>query len=337
MVTIKDVAKLAGVSTSTASRAMHDSSMISEATKERVRQAMKELNYSPNYSAQNLVKRRSNTIGIVLPVRESQESLGNNPLFMQIIQGISGVCTDNHYMVSLATGRTEDELIANIETLIRSGNLSKFIFLYSKVNDRVFQFVQQAGVSCVVVGESYNATQEGIQFVDNDNTLAGQDAAQFLADKGLRGIAYAYTNMDELVQASRYMGYANVMKEQGQMTKRLQLSRVDDAANMAALTAFLEENPRLEAFVACDDIMAIRLQRLFKKLGRANDEFAIISFNNSIISEVAAPALTSIEIFPYQLGSKAAELILGKAGKENSLTIPHRIIERASTQLPSKK
>ncbi|MBM9834672.1 LacI family DNA-binding transcriptional regulator, partial [Enterococcus faecalis] len=79
------VAKLAGVSTSTASRALHNSDMISQATKERVRRAMQELDYSPNYSAQNLVNRTTNTIGIVLPVRESQDSLGNNPFFMQII------------------------------------------------------------------------------------------------------------------------------------------------------------------------------------------------------------------------------------------------------------
>lgn len=75
MVTIKDVAKLGGVSTSTASRAMHDSSIISEATKERVRPAMAELDCSPNFSAQNLVARKTNTIGIVLPVRENQDSL----------------------------------------------------------------------------------------------------------------------------------------------------------------------------------------------------------------------------------------------------------------------
>ena len=106
MTTKKGVVKLAGVSTSTASRALHDSDMISKATKERVRRAMEELDYSPNYSAQNLVNRTTNTIGIVLPVRESQDSLGNNPFFMQIIQDISSVCSEHDYMVSLASGRT---------------------------------------------------------------------------------------------------------------------------------------------------------------------------------------------------------------------------------------
>lgn len=88
MVTIKDVAKLAGVSASTASRVLHDNSMISEATKTKVRQAMEELNYSPNYSAQNLVKRDSNMVGIVLPVRENHESLGNNPFSCRLSKGL---------------------------------------------------------------------------------------------------------------------------------------------------------------------------------------------------------------------------------------------------------
>lgn len=86
MATIKDVARVAGVSTSTASRALHDSSMISEATKRRVRRAMKELDYSPNYSAQNLVNRTTNTIGVILPVRESQDSLGNNPFSCKLFK-----------------------------------------------------------------------------------------------------------------------------------------------------------------------------------------------------------------------------------------------------------
>lgn len=192
MATIKDVARVAGVSTSTASRALHDSSMISEATKRRVRRAMKELDYSPNYSAQNLVNRTTNTIGVILPVRESQDSLGNNPFFMQIIQGISSVCSENDYMVSLATGRTDDELQKNIQTLIRSGNITKLIFLYSRKADPVFEFVkQEKKVSCVVVGRSYeDAPQKTVRFVDNNNDQAGKDATTFMLVKGYNHLVF---------------------------------------------------------------------------------------------------------------------------------------------------
>ena len=334
MTTIKDVAKLAGVSTSTASRALHNSDMISEATKERVRRAMQELDYSPNYSAQNLVNRTTNTIGIVLPVRESQDSLGNNPFFMQIIQGISSVCSEYDYMVSLASGRTVDELRKNCQALIRSGNIRKFIFLYSHKDDPVFDFVKkQKKVSCVVVGSSYEKlATKSVQFVDNDNHQAGRDVAEFMVNKGFEHLVFAYTDMNELVQTERYQGCRDYLEEHQKDSLSLHFSRVKEDENILKLQQFLVEHPKTQAFIACDDIMAIRLQRLLKN-GKQEKSYAVISFNNSLITEIANPALTSVDIFPYQLGEKAAQLLLEKSRKSVSqkVIIPHQIIEREST------
>lgn len=332
MATIKDVAKLAGVSASTASRALHDSNMISEATKERVRKAMAELDYSPNYAAQNLVNRKTNTVGIVLPVRENQDSLGNNPFFMQIIQGISSICSENDYMVSLATGRSNEELQKNVQTLIRSGNIDKLIFLYSKKGDPIFDYVKQQKVSCVVVGQAYDAPTDHIQYVDNNNFQAGYDAAVFLGQKGYHNIVYAYTDLEELVQAERYEGYQSYIKQQGLRDHHLGLSRVDNRANLEKLQSFLAKNPEIEAFIACDDIQAIRLQRLFKEADIANNRYALLGFNNSLITEIANPSLTSVDIFPQELGEEAANLLLKKILQESqTLIIPHQIIEREST------
>lgn len=334
MATIKDVAKLAGVSTSTASRALHDSDMISEATKERVRKAMEELDYSPNYSAQNLVNRTTNTIGIVLPVRESKDSLGNNPFFMQIIQGISSICSENGYMVNLASGGTDDELRKNCQALIRSGNIRKFIFLYSRKNDSVFEFVKnQKNVSCVVVGSSYEKKiPKSVRFVDNDNYQAGRDAAAFMLEKGYEHLVFAYTDMNELVQTERYQGYSAYMQGCDKEALSLHFSRVNEDDNVLKLQSFLAEHPKTQGLVACDDIMAIRLQRLFKN-SQPLKKYGIISFNNSLITAIANPALTSIDIFPYQLGEKAAQLLLDKKQKEShqKVIISHKIIKREST------
>ncbi|KHD44761.1 LacI family DNA-binding transcriptional regulator [Streptococcus hongkongensis] len=329
MVTIKDVARLAGVSPSTASRAMHDNEMISQSTKDRVKKVMEELNYSPNYSAQNLVKRRNNTVGIILPVRESHETIGDNPFFMQIIQGISGICTDKQQMVALATGRTEEDLLANVTTMIRSGNISKFIFLYSKAEDPVYDFIAREKVDCVVVGHSLTEKRsDQFQYIDNDNRQAGYDASQYLLNKGYSQITYIYNDMDEMVQAERYSGFANAMKEKGKIANSFNMSLAD----AIAFQSYLQENPA-QAFVTCDDILAIKLQKLLRESGQQADKKAIISFNNSIIAQIATPSLTSVEIFPYKLGEAAAQAILAeKKLKDEVLVIPHKIIERASTQ-----
>lgn len=330
MVTIKDVAKLAGVSPSTASRVINNSSMISEATKARVRKAMQDLDYSPNYSAQNLVNRHAKTIGIILPVRENKDFLANNPFFMQIIQGITGVCTDHQYMVSLATGRTEEELIANLQTLIRSGHIKKFIFLYAKKNDPVFTFMAGQDVSCVVVGQSYEQAGQCMAFIDNDNRQAGQDVAQFLLAKGYSQICYTYTDLDELVQADRYAGYEEVMRDHHRPSYGLALSRVDTDYNHQSLQKFLKNNRQIQAFITCDDIMAIRLLKLFKELKISSRRYAVASFNNSILAELAIPALTSVEIFPLELGQKAAQLLLD-TNQARGATVAHEIVERQST------
>lgn len=338
MVTIRDVAKLAGVSPSTASRAMNNSAMISEATKERVRKAMEELDYSPNYSARNLVKRHANTIGIILPVRENQDFLGNNPFFMQLIQGIASVCTEHQFMVSLATGRTEEEMIANLQNLIRSGNIAKFIFLYSKKNDPIFEFMMTQKVACVVVGQSYGKTSHQVAFVDNDNSQAGQDVAKFLLDKGYTQICYAYTDMDELVQADRYTGYEMMMRKHQRPSYAMALSRIDSVKNEQVLGSFLQKNRQIQAFITCDDAMAVRLQQLFKALKISSRRYAIISFNNSILAEMGIPSLTSVEIFPMELGQKAASLLLDDFHQEVS-PILHEIVERDSTpklQVPAQ-
>ena len=108
-VTIKDVAREAGVATSTVSRTLKDSPLISENTKVKVRQAMQKLGYTPNFAAQNLANKSTQTIGVILPVG----TMGNpaqNPLFLEMIQEIGVVCNEQKYMISLATGKTMAEL-----------------------------------------------------------------------------------------------------------------------------------------------------------------------------------------------------------------------------------
>src|SRR3712207_2265256 len=304
--------------------------MISQATKERVKKAMEALDYSPNYSAQNLVKRKSNTVGIILPVREGQDSLGNNPFFMQIIQGIAAVCTDQGYMVALATGRSETELLKNVQNMIRSGNIGKLIFLYSKTDDQVFDFVKKQRVDCVVVGQSTTKDPGNAKFVNNNNHRAGYDAAAFLLQKGYEDIVYAYTDMDELVQAERYKGYAALMASKALTAQALCITLKDDRKSQKQLLDQLAKRSKV-AFVVCDDVLAIHLQRLIKQ---ASTQAAIISFNNSVLAKLASPALTSIDIFPYQLGEQAAELVL--ASREpfsQPVLVPHRIVERSSTEV----
>ena len=337
MATIKDVAKLAGVSPSTASRAMHDSSLISEETKRKVRHAMQELDYSPNFAAQNLANQSSNTIGVILPARE--EAVGENPFFIQIIQGLASICNAHDYLVAVASGQTDEELIKNLETMIKRGNITRFVFVYSQVNDPVLEFIKQQKQTQYVVIGSPESDRDQTCYVDNDNHLAGYDATRYLLEKGFETVIYAYTNLDEGVQNARYLGYQQALNEFKLPKFPLELSNriADEAKNAQALRELLKKVSGRIAVLACDDILALDIQYLWDLCEVDPSKIAMMGFNNSGLAKIARPTLTSVEIFPRFLGTEAAALVINKDKDTfkldlNRVIVPHKIIERDSTR-----
>lgn len=333
MATIRDVARLAGVSPSTASRALNNNGQISAKTTAKVKAAMKKLNYSPNYAARNLANRDSNTVAVVLPVRP--ESVGNNPFFMQILQGICATCNTQGYLVSLATGKTEEELLKNIQNLIRLGNVKLFIMAFANENDEIMDFLEkQEGVKCVVIG--HPAANEKVRYVDNDNYKAAVDAADYLLDQGKTGIGYVYTDLNEMVQLDRYQGYWQTMAKHGRPYAKLNLGEHEDdedGVNLAKLKEFLRTHPQINSFVACDDVVGTRLQQLLVRLRLDPSSYSLVSFNNSVFARLAHPALTSMELFPKLLGAESAMLAI--EGKNNAadddkrrIIVPHKLVER---------
>lgn len=339
MATIKDVARLAGVSPSTASRALHNSSLISAATKEKIWAAMKELDYSPNFAAQNLANREANIVGVIFPPREI--SVGNDPFFVQVIQGIEAFCSARSYLVSVATAPTVDELIHNIEIMIKQGSITKFIFAYSKADDPVRDYVSaQPGVRYVVIGTPPQG-HDHVMYVNNDNITAGSDATAFLMRKGYRHLAYVSTNLQEFVQNDRYLGYQRAMRAAGCEPVAVRLSNgADRSHDQTTFAHFLNRNLQVDAFVVCDDITGLHVQNMLKSLRRDTQEYGMIGFNNSVFAETATPTMTSVEIFPRFLGNEAAVLVMDSPEKEKQklglnssmVVVPHKIVERNSSR-----
>ena len=153
-VTIKDVAALAGVSSSTVSRTCKNNPSISEETKEKVRRAMAQLGYEPNFQASNLASQNSRTIGIILPVsaREAYE----NSFYLEAIRGISQLCNKRQYINTVITGESEEEVLQVIKTMARSGQVDGFIVLYSRQDDPIADFLYNEGFLYVLVGKAYS-------------------------------------------------------------------------------------------------------------------------------------------------------------------------------------
>ena len=183
-VTIKEVARLAGVSPSTVSRTCSDHPSISAQTKERVRRAMQELGYEPGNSGPSMPG--SKTIGIVLPV--SEDDTFENAFFLETMRGISLFCNQKQYFTTLITGSSNEELLSAIRAMVRENHLDGIILLYSNAQDPVIDYLYENGILFVQIGKASQYPGETI-CIDNDNILPQEKPSAICSLWGTGGSA----------------------------------------------------------------------------------------------------------------------------------------------------
>lgn len=333
-VTIKDVATLAGVSPSTVSRTCKNNPSISEETKERVRKAMAELGYEPNFQASNLASQNSRTIGIILPA--SAKEVYENSFYLEAIQGISHYCNGRQYMTTIVTGQDETEILDAVRSMSRSGKVDGFIVLYSKKEDPVIDYLFNEGLLYILIGKATQYTNQTI-YIDNDNLLAGREAAEYLYQLGHRRIAYLGSDSSLMFSADRKAGYQLALASHQLPVRPEYCVEVKNVSenNEEAIRGLLMQKDRPTAILVSDDILAVSLERVCLENHLAiPEDLSIISFNNSLFARLTSPQLTSIDIGAGQLGSEAASQIINHIENPNLLAtkiiVPHHLIERDS-------
>ena len=333
-VTIKDVAALAGVSPSTVSRTCKNNPSISEETKERVRKAMAELGYEPNFQASNLASQNSRTIGIILPA--SAKEVYENSFYLEAIQGISHYCNGRQYMTTIVTGQDEAEILDAVRSMSRSGKVDGFIILYSKKEDPVIDYLFNDGLLYILIGKATQYTNQTI-YIDNDNLLAGREAAEYLYQLGHRRIAYLGSDSSLMFSADRKAGYQLALASHQLPVRPEYCVEVKNVSenNEEAIRGLLMQKDRPTAILVSVDILAVSLERVCLENHLAiPEDLSIISFNNSLFARLTSPQLTSIDIGAGQLGSEAASQIINHIENPNLLAtkiiVPHHLIERDS-------
>lgn len=333
-VTIKDVAALAGVSPSTVSRTCKNNPSISEETKERVRKAMAELGYEPNFQASNLASQNSRTIGIILPA--SAKEVYENSFYLEAIQGISHYCNGRQYMTTIVTGQDEAEILNAVRSMSRSGKVDGFIILYSKKEDPVIDYLFNEGLLYILIGKATQYTNQTI-YIDNDNLLAGREATEYLYQLGHRRIAYLGSDSSLMFSGDRKAGYQLALASHQLPVRPEYCVEVKNVSenNEEAIRGLLMQKDRPTAILVSDDILAVSLERVCLENHLAiPEDLSIISFNNSLFARLTSPQLTSIDIGAGQLGSEAASQIINHIENPNLLAtkiiVPHHLIERDS-------
>lgn len=290
-ITIKDVAKKAGVSISTASRALNDSNVISALTKEKVKKAAQALNYSPNYNARNLSLGETNIVGVVSPIFSGDSS--SNLFQMDLIHAISQTLNKKDYELVLITGKTQKELLAHILKNYEQFKINNFIFLKDEISNTTLTTLQRYQINFVVIGHS----QGKVRYVNNDNVLAGEAATKFLVEKKKSQQPIFFQSSKNLYfEQDRYLGYEKYLKKLGKSP--VKLTEKDD------LELFIRTHPSVDGIVCVDDSLMIKELNSIVRIS-----LPVIIFNDSYLVSKLLKKWTLVDLKPELLGQAAVEVL----------------------------
>ena len=253
-VTIKDVAKAAGVSPSTVTRVIQNKSTISDETKKRVRKTMKELNYHPNLNARSLVSSYTQVIGLVLP--DDSDAFYQNPFFPSVLRGIAQVASENHYAIQIATGKDEKERLNAISQMVYGKRVDGLIFLYAQENDPLVKLVTEEQFPFLILGKSLSPF---IPLVDNDNIQAGFDAAEYFIKKGCSRIAFIGGAKKLYVTQDRLTGYQQALQEHNLPLDGHRTFFADEFLEKKGYNfskQLFEYDPKTDAIITIDSLLA---------------------------------------------------------------------------------
>jgi DNA-binding LacI/PurR family transcriptional regulator len=310
-VTIKDIAKVLGISISTVSRALKNHPDISEATCIQVKELARKLNYEPNALALSLRKNKTFTIGVIIP-----EIVHH--FFSSVISGIEDYAYDKGYnvMVSQSNESYEREVI-NAQALL-ANRVDGVLISLAKTTiefDHFRNFLNQ-GIPMVffdrvcseIITDRVITNDEGGAFA----------ATEHLINVGCRKIAHFAAPQNLLIGQGRLTGYIRALKS-NQIPYNPNLVLHCDTREMVyeKLPGFLQNNPDVDGIYAVNDSTAIATIQLIQKLGKKiPDDIAVVGFGDGPMALIVSPELTTIEQKGYEIGREAITLLINKIEME---------------------
>ncbi|MBB6450022.1 DNA-binding LacI/PurR family transcriptional regulator [Geomicrobium halophilum] len=333
-VTIKDVAIAANVATSTVSRVLANSSKISPETARRVRKAIDDLNYHPNHHARSLANNSTKTIGLIMP--SSAHVSFQNPFFPEVIRGISTEAHKKNYGLYLSTGQTDEEVYEEVKQMVVEKRVDGIILLFSLQNDQLIPFLMEEDFPFVLLGRPAVDHPEQVWYVNNDNVRTGRLVTEYLTLLKHERIGLILNRSDAIVTHDRMQGYREALERSNLPINDDYIVHYADHEN-GGKDAFIEimSVPDPPTALIAEDLVVFDVLRTVQDLGiRVPEELSIVGFNNYMISELASPPMTSIDINIFELGVQSMALLFDRLENPNQdakqRIVPHELIRRSS-------
>ncbi len=331
---MSDIANMAGVSKSTVSRALADSPLVNQATKDLVRKIAREQNYRLNVAARNFRLKESLTIGVILPSGEGEGADWrlSDPFFLEMLGALADAADQRGHQ--LLVPRSKPQKHDWIRSYAEKGTTDGLIFIGQGSQHDAINELAQHYPALAVWGAQIDAKQN-YSIVGTDNSGGGFRATDYLLKQGRRHIAFfGHRNLPEIEQ--RYQGYLAAHKEHGLETNPalvINEERLEKSAE-ESLRACLSSESGLDAIFSSNDIQAMAVIRAVKNLGlTVPDDIAVVGYDDLNLAKDYSPSLTTIRQDRTEAGGLLVDIVLeAYEGRSTQSTIlnPELIIRESA-------
>jgi DNA-binding LacI/PurR family transcriptional regulator len=303
MVSIKDVAEAAGVSTATVSRVLADKPYVRAQVRDHVMAVVKKLNYSPNRVARSLRSRSSNIIGLIVSDIE-------NPFFQQVSRAVEDTANEQGYSVMLCNNDENPNKEETYLKLLRDENVAGVVLSPTPQSTENFAKFSSYNIPMVVIDRRVSNFQ-----VDNiliDNVQSAHTIVSHLIEHGYRRIG-AIFGIGSTTGRERREGYVQALKDHNieLFTDLLKYANPREEDGFVTTQKLLQLHEPPDALLTSNSLLAAGALRAFKENQVAiPDDIAFASFDETTWSRLVVPALTVIEQPTYEIGRTATELLL---------------------------
>lgn len=328
MATIKDVAKAAGVSVATVSRVINNAENVREETKKAVEQAIESLHYSPNGLGRNLRRLETKRILVLL-------NTISNQFFSRVVKGIEDCAREENYTVVICTTRGNRKNLNDSIALLQSRVVDGAIFMTREMPEEEFSSLCKTyPIICACEPWKGKAAPR----VGIDDFTASFDAVEFLIHQGKERIALFEGGKGSHSSYLREQGYREALKKHRIPLDAALLFQEGYTYNAGIRAVdrmlMLEKFP--QAIFAFADSTAIgAIKRLHERGISVPGDISVMGFDNTAVSEMCLPSITTVAQPQYEIGWKAMELLINKLNgvhKLKNIILPHRLIQRDSVQ-----
>lgn len=336
--TLKQIAKELDVSVSTVSKALRDSTEISEETREKIKAFAKLYNYKPNNIALSLKNRKTKTIGVIIP-----EIIHH--FFATVISGIEQVANEKGYHVIICMSNNSfDKEVINME-LLANGSTDGFILSVAKETQQKqdyhhLQEVINQGMPLVMFDRVID--QIACDKVIIDDVIGARKAVQKLVDLECKRIALITTVDYVSVGKLRTQGYRSCLRENNIPLEENLILKIEDFDNSEAEIREFLETREVDAVFAVNEHFAVHAIKALKAKGlEVPRDVLVIGFTNGELSKHFIPSLTTVSQHGAEIGAQAAKLLIRKLENPEAegepfetIIVDTGLVERESTRRP---